>query len=104
MSLNHPEELTEQVSSGMDLDQKMQLTEEEDLRSLIMIGGIEIFLPLSPEEEEIYVANEAATAEEQSVETVKEELEQVFETAQAEASDEENEHSRGVSQCIQSGS
>jgi hypothetical protein len=57
-----------------------------------MIGGIGVFLPLAQEEAEIYVAG-AATVEEQSAETVKEELEQVFETTQAEADEEENEHS-----------
>jgi hypothetical protein len=84
-------QLTEQVDS----DQQMQLTEQEELRDILMIGGIGIFLPFSQEEAEIYVAGGAATIEEQSVETVKEELEQVFETAQAEAeADEgENEHS-----------
>jgi hypothetical protein len=58
----------------------------------MMIGGIQIFLPHSPEEAKVYVADEAATTRErQPAETVKEELEQVFETAQAE--EEENEHS-----------
>jgi hypothetical protein len=78
---NQPEELTEQVSSEMDLDQHVQLTEEEDLRSLLMIGGIGVFLPLAQEEAEICVAG-AATTEEQSAETVKEELEQTLEAAQ----------------------
>jgi hypothetical protein len=32
---------------------------EEDLRNLLMIGGIEILLPLSPEEAEICVADES---------------------------------------------
>jgi Cu2+-containing amine oxidase len=71
----------------------MQLTKEEDLRNLLMIGGIEIFLPFAQEEAEIYVVVDKATTTEegQPVETVrKEELEQVFETTQAE---EENEHS-----------
>jgi hypothetical protein len=57
-----------------------------------MIGGIQVFLPLSQEEAEIYVAG-AATTEEQSAETVKEELEQTLEAAQVEADKEENEHS-----------
>jgi hypothetical protein len=114
VSQNQPEELTEQMSSGMDLDQQMQLTEDEDscgfsshvnedddklktftirggdLRSLMMIGGIEIFLPLAQEEAEIWVAD-AATTEEQLTATVREEgLEQISEAAQA---GEENEHS-----------
>ena len=63
MSWNQPEKLTEQMSSEMSLDQQVQLTKEEDLRDLLMIGGIGIILPLSPEEAEICVA-EAATAEE----------------------------------------
>jgi hypothetical protein len=54
-----------------------------------MIGGIEIFLPFSQEEEEICVAD-AATTVGQPAETVKEELEQTLEAAQEE---EENEHS-----------
>jgi hypothetical protein len=75
VSLNQPEEMTEKVSSKMDLDQQMQLTEEEDLRNLIMIGGIHIFLPFAQEEVENCVAD-AATTTEQLVETVrKEELE-----------------------------
>jgi hypothetical protein len=77
MSWNQPEELTEQVSSEMDLDQQVQLTEEEDLRNLLMIGGIEIFLPLAQEEAEICVAD-AATTEGQLAETVREELEQIL--------------------------
>jgi hypothetical protein len=35
------------MSSEMSLDQQVQLTEEEDMRNLLMIGGIEIFLPLA---------------------------------------------------------
>jgi hypothetical protein len=38
------------INSEMSLDQQMQLTEEENLRSLMMIGGIGIFLPFSQEE------------------------------------------------------
>jgi len=47
--------------------------------SLLMIGGIHIFLPLAQEGAQVCVAEGAATAKEQSAETVKEELEQVFE-------------------------
>jgi hypothetical protein len=36
------------INSEVSLDQQMQLTEEEDQRNLLMIGGIQIFLPLSP--------------------------------------------------------
>jgi hypothetical protein len=68
------------MNSEVSLDQQMQLTKEEDLRNLLMIGGIQIFLPHSPEEAKVCVADEAATAEVgQPAETVKEELEQVFE-------------------------
>jgi hypothetical protein len=82
---NQPEELTEQVSLEMDLDQRMQLTEDEDsygfpshvnedddklktftirggdMRSLMMIGGIEIFLPLAQGKAEICVADATTT-------------------------------------------
>jgi hypothetical protein len=77
----------------MSLDHHVQLTmEEEDQDNILMIRGIGVFLPLSQEEEKICVAG-GATTEEQSVETVKKELEQVFETAQAEVNEGENEHS-----------
>jgi predicted esterase len=100
MSWNQPEELTEQmrlseglINSEMDLDQHVQLTEEEDLRDLLMIGGIQIFLPFSQEEAEVCVAYGATTTAEQSVVTVRkeEELEQTLEAAQADEG--ENEHS-----------
>jgi hypothetical protein len=46
--LESARELTEQMSSEMSLDQHVQLTkEEEDQDNLLMIGGIEIFLPLA---------------------------------------------------------
>jgi hypothetical protein len=114
VSQNQPEELTEQVSSEVDLDQQVQLTEnedscgfpshvnedddklknftirEDDLGILIMIGGIEIFLPLSQEEAEIWVADATNIEEEQPVPTVKEEeLEKISEAAQ-EGEDDEN--------------
>jgi hypothetical protein len=47
MSWNQPKKLTENMSSEMSLDQQVQLTKEEDLRDLLMIGGIGVFLPLS---------------------------------------------------------
>jgi hypothetical protein len=80
------------INSKMDLDQQVQLTEEEDLRDLLIIGGIQVFLPLSPEEAGVYVADGAATAAEQSAVIVRkeEELEQTLEASQDE---EENEHS-----------
>jgi hypothetical protein len=74
VSFDHPKELTEKVSSRMNLDQQMQLTEEEDLRSLMMIGVIKVFLPLAQGEAKICVVG-ATTTEEHSTETVKEELE-----------------------------
>jgi hypothetical protein len=89
VSLDQPEELTEQVSSEMDLNQQMKLT-EEDLRSFLMIGGIEIFLPFSQEEAEVCVVDAATAEAGQPAETVREALEQTLEAAQEE---EENEHS-----------
>jgi hypothetical protein len=65
------------INSEVSLNQKMKLTEGEDLRSFLMIGGIGIFLPFAQEEAEICVADVgAAIAEEgQPAETIKEELE-----------------------------
>ena len=81
MSWNQPGELTEQMSSKVSLDQQVQLTKEEDLRDLLMIGGIGIFLPLSLEEAEVCIAD-AETTEEQSAMTIrKEELEKTLEAA-----------------------
>jgi len=95
VSWNQPKEMTEQmrllegcINSKMDLDQQVQLTKEEDLGNILMIGGIRIFLPLSPKEAEICVAD-VATAEGQPTKTVKEELEKISEAAQEE---KENEH------------
>jgi hypothetical protein len=95
------------VISKVDLDQQMQLIEDEDscgfpihvnedddklktftirednLRSLMMIEGIEIFLPLAQGEAKIWVTD-ATTTEEQPVVTVREEgLKQIFEASQA---------------------
>jgi hypothetical protein len=89
VSWNQPEEVTEQVSSEMDLDQHVQLTEEEDQRNLLMIGGIEVFLPLTQEEAETCIVD-VATTEGQLAETVAEGLEKMSEATQA---GEENEHS-----------
>jgi hypothetical protein len=68
VSWNHLEEMTEQmrlseglINSEMNLDQQMQLTEEEDLKDLLMIGGIGVFLPFSPGEAEVCVADCATT-------------------------------------------
>jgi hypothetical protein len=68
---------------------KTCIIQEEDQRNILMIGGIGIFLPHSPVEAEICVAYEATTIEErQPAMTIKEELEQVLEVAQAEEEDE----------------
>jgi hypothetical protein len=90
-SQTQPGELTEHISSQED--QQMKLTgEEEHQDGILMIGGIEIFLPFAQEEAENSVQN-ATTAGEQSqlMMTVKEEkeLEQAFETAQTD--EEKNE-------------
>jgi hypothetical protein len=88
-----PEELTEQMSSGLEMDQRMQLTAAEDLSRVMNIGGIQIFLPFSRKEAGNGVVDDAATArEEQSTVTVQEELVQMVKTAQAEMR-EENERS-----------
>jgi hypothetical protein len=96
--LDQPEELTEQmrlsdslINSGMNLNQQMQLTEEEDQDDILMIGGISIFLPFSQEEAENCIAD-AATTEEQSqlmMTVEEEELVQMVQTAQAEERKEE---------------
>jgi hypothetical protein len=65
------------INSEVSLDQQMQLTEEEDQRNLLMIGGIQIFLPFSQGEAEICVADAATTEAGQLAETVREELEQI---------------------------
>jgi hypothetical protein len=49
------------INSEMSLDQQVQLTKEEDLKSHMMIGGIGVFLPLSQEEAEICVAGTTTT-------------------------------------------
>jgi hypothetical protein len=59
------------INSEVSLDQQMQLTEEEDLRNLLMIGGIQIFLPFAQEEAEICVADAATAEAGQLAETVK---------------------------------
>jgi hypothetical protein len=80
------------INSEVSLNQPEELTEEENLRDLLMIGGIQVFLPFAQEEAEICVVDvEAATTEEgQPAETVKEELKQTLGAAQEE---KENEHS-----------
>jgi hypothetical protein len=80
------------MNSKVSLDQQVQLIEEEDMRNILMIGGIQIFLPFSQGEAEVCVIDGAATVAEQSAVTIRKEegLEQTLEAAQA---DEENEHS-----------
>jgi hypothetical protein len=50
----------EQMSSEMSSYQRGQLTEKEDQRNILMIGGIGIFLPHRPGEAKVCVA-EATT-------------------------------------------
>jgi hypothetical protein len=94
MNSDQPEELTEQVGSKKNLDQQMQLTVEEHQNDLLMIGGIELFLPSTQEEVENSVVH-AATVEQSQLEMTveEEELEQAFGTAQADA--KKNECSEG---------
>jgi hypothetical protein len=68
------------------------LIEKEDQRSLLMIGGIQVFLLFSTEEAKVCVADveEATTEAGQPAETVREALEKTLEAAHEE---EENEHS-----------
>jgi hypothetical protein len=61
----------------------------EDQDDILMIGGIGLFLPCAQEEVEIGVADGAVAEQSQWMMTFKEELEQVFETAQAQAEAEE---------------
>jgi hypothetical protein len=77
------------MNSELSLDQPEELT-EEDQESILMIGGIQIFLPLSPVEVRACVAE---AAERQPAETVNEEggLEQMLEASQAEEGDEHSE-------------
>jgi hypothetical protein len=48
------------MSSELDLDQQMQLIEEENQNSILMIRGIETFLPLNPGEEKFCVVYDTA--------------------------------------------
>jgi hypothetical protein len=78
------------MNSGMSSDQREELV-EKDQRNLLIIGGIEIFLPLSPVEARVCVAD-AATTERQPVVTVMMK-EKISEAAQA----KEKEHSKNGS-------
>jgi uncharacterized protein (DUF1697 family) len=68
------------INSEMDLDQKMQLTEEEDMRNILMIGGIEYSYHF-PKRRKKSMLQSAATTKEQSVETIRKEegLEKILE-------------------------
>jgi hypothetical protein len=81
--------LTESLmNSEVSSDQQEELI-EEDQKSILMIGGIKVFLPYSPVEASMCVVD-AATEERQPAVTVMEkEMEQISEAAQA----EEKEHS-----------
>jgi hypothetical protein len=81
------------INSEVSLNQPKELTEEEDWRNLLMIGGTSIFLPFSQEEVETCIADVGAetTEEGQPAETIKEELEQVFETTHVEKEDKHSE-------------
>jgi hypothetical protein len=86
MSLDQREELTENMSSEVSSYQQGQLIEKEDQKSILMIGGIKVFLPSSQVEAREDVVG-AATAEGQPAVTVKE-MEQISEVSQG----KEEEH------------
>jgi hypothetical protein len=79
------------INLEVSLNQRVKLTEDEDWRNLLMIGGIQIFLPFGQEEEEIYVADATTTEVGQPAETIREALEQTLEVAQAKREDEHSE-------------
>jgi hypothetical protein len=86
MSLDQQEELTEKMSSEVSSYQQGQLIEKEDHKSIMMIGGIKVFLPYSPVGASVCVTN-AATVVGQPAMIVKE-MEQISEAAQG----KEEEH------------
>jgi hypothetical protein len=69
VSSDQREELTEKMNSEVSSYQRGELMEKEDQKSILMIGGIEIFLPLRSVEVRACVA-EGATEEGQPTETV----------------------------------
>ena len=72
------------MNSEVSSYQQGELMEKEDQKSILMIGGIEIFLPLRSVEVRACIT-EGATVEGQLVETVMgEESEQMLEAAQEE--------------------
>jgi hypothetical protein len=96
MSWNQPGELAKQEGSKVNMDQQVQLTEvKEHQDDILMIGGIQLFLPSAQEEAKISVINAATTEEQSQLEmTVGKEkkLVQMVQTAQAEMK-KGNEHS-----------
>ena len=60
------------IKSEVSLNQPEELIEEEDQRSLLMIGGIQVFLPLAQEEAKIYVVDAKTTEARQPAETIRE--------------------------------
>ena len=73
----------EQMSSKLSSYQQEQLIEEKGQKDILIIGGIQIFLPGSPIEARVCVANVAAT-ERQLAKNIKEEeeLEKISKDAQ----------------------
>jgi hypothetical protein len=81
----------EKMSLEMSSYQQGQMTEEKDQKDILIIGGIQIFLPGSPVEVRVCVVDIAAI-ERQPTETIMEkELEQIPEATQEEG----KEHSEG---------
>jgi hypothetical protein len=63
--------MKKKMSSAVSSYQQGKLIEKEDQKSILMIGGIKVFLPYSPIEASVCVSN-ATTVEGQPVLTVKE--------------------------------
>ena len=81
--------LTESLMNSEESSYQQGKIIEEDLKSILMIGGINLFLPYRPVEANVCVV-EVATEERQPEETVREkEVEQISEATQA----KEKEHS-----------
>jgi hypothetical protein len=80
--------MTKKMSSEVSSYKHGQLIEKEDQKIILMIGGIKLFLPYSPVEASMCVAN-AAIVEGQPTVTVKE-MEQMSEVTQGK---EEETHS-----------
>jgi hypothetical protein len=78
------------INSEVSLDQQVHLTREEDQKSILMIGGIRIFLPLNPGEEKFCVADDTTEERHPTVTVREEELEKTLEVAQTEEGDDEH--------------